>query len=60
MSDTEAGKIIDKLQKIRALSRAREYVRQLERELYGEPGKPAVPAEVPRFLSHIIRCGSCE
>jgi hypothetical protein len=60
MSDTEVGKIIDKLQKIRALSRAREYVRQLERELYGEPGKPVVPAEVPRFLSHIIRCGSCE
>jgi hypothetical protein len=52
MSDTEVRKIIDKLQKIRTLSRAREYVRQLERELYGEPGKPAVPAEVPRFLSH--------
>jgi hypothetical protein len=60
MSDTEVRKIIDKLQKIRALSRAREYVRQLERELYGEPGKPVVPAEVPRFLGHIIRCGSCE
>jgi hypothetical protein len=52
MSDTEVRKIIDKLQKIRALSRAREYVRQLERELYGEAGKPAAPADVPRFLSH--------
>jgi hypothetical protein len=51
MSDTEVRKIIDKLQKIRALSRAREYVRQLERELYGEAPKPAAPAEVPRFIS---------
>jgi hypothetical protein len=45
-------KLIDKLQKIRALRRAREYVRQLERELCGEAGTPAAPAEVPRFLSH--------
>jgi hypothetical protein len=51
MSDTEVRKIIDKLQKIRALNRAREYVRQLERELYGEAPTPAAPAEVPRFLS---------
>ena len=52
MSDTEVCKIIDKLQKIRALSRARECVRQLERELYGEARTAAAPAEVPRFLSH--------
>jgi len=51
MRHTEVRKIIDKLQKIRALSRAREYVRQLERELYGEARTPAVPVDVPRFLS---------
>jgi hypothetical protein len=52
MSDTELRKVIDKLQKIRALSRARECVRRLERELYGEEAPtPTVPAEVPRFLS---------
>lgn len=47
MSDSEAHKILDKLQKIRALRRAREYVKQLEWELYGKAGKPAAPAEVP-------------
>ena len=50
MGDTEVAKIIDKLQKIRALKRARETVRQLERELYGAAGKPASAAEVPAFL----------
>ena len=50
MGDTEVVKIIDKLQKIRALKRAREAVRQLERELYGAVGKPAAAVEVPRFL----------
>lgn len=52
MSDSEVRKVIDKLQKLRALSRARERVRQLERELYGDLAKPqdsAVP--VPQFLS---------
>ena len=51
MGDTEVVKIVDKLQKIRALKRAREAVRQLERELYGAPGNPAAVAEVPRFLN---------
>ncbi len=51
MSDSEVRKIIDKLHRLRELSRARERVRQLERELYGEPHKPTEPAQVPQFLS---------
>jgi cob(I)alamin adenosyltransferase len=51
MGDTEVAKIVDKLQKIRALKRAREAVRQLERELYGAVSKPAAAVEVPRFLN---------
>jgi len=51
MSDSEVRKVIDKLSKLRALSRARERVRQLERELYGEQSKREEPAAVPEFLS---------
>jgi hypothetical protein len=51
MSDSEVSKIIDKLRKLRALSRARERVRQLERELYGDSSKPEDPRAVPEFLS---------
>jgi len=51
MSDSEVHKIIEKLSKLRALTRARERVRQLELELYGEPQKPTEPAQVPPFLS---------
>jgi hypothetical protein len=50
MSDSEVRKIIDKLHKLRALSHARQCVRRLERELYGEPAKPQDPAAVPQFL----------
>lgn len=52
MSDGEVQKIIDKLQKLRALSQARERVRQLERELYGAAAKPREPPPVPEFLCH--------
>jgi hypothetical protein len=51
VSDTDVRKIIDKLSKLRALSRARERVRQLERELYGESSQPAEPSVLPEFLS---------
>jgi hypothetical protein len=51
MSESEVRKIIDKLQKLRALSRARERVRQLERELYGEGAKAQEPPRLPEFLS---------
>lgn len=51
MSDSEVRKIIDKLGKLRALSRARERVRQLEHELYGDASRPEPPLAVPEFLS---------
>jgi hypothetical protein len=51
VSDIEVRKIIDKLQKLRALNRARELVKQLERELYGQAAKPQGPPQIPEFLS---------
>ena len=50
MVDHDAEKIIDKLQKLKALRHARERVRQLERELNGEPVKPESPPQLPEFL----------
>ena len=50
MVDHEVEKIIDKLQKLRALRQARERVRQLERELNGEPAKPESVTHLPEFL----------
>jgi len=40
MVDREVEKLVDKLQKLRALRCAREWVRQLERDVNGEPAKP--------------------
>ena len=51
MSDSEVSTIIDKLRKLRALSHARERVRQLERELYGDSSKPEDPRALPELLS---------
>jgi hypothetical protein len=50
MTDSEAKKIVDKLHKLRALRRARERVRQLERELNGAPARPEDPPRIPEFL----------
>lgn len=50
MVDQEVEKIVDKLQKLRALRHARECVRPLERELNGEPAKPERPQQLPEFL----------
>lgn len=50
MVDREVEKIVGKLQKLRALRHARERVRQLERELNGEPAKPERPQHLPEFL----------
>jgi hypothetical protein len=50
MGDSQLDKIVDKLQKLRALRRARERVRQLERELNGAPAKPETPPHLPEFL----------
>ncbi len=61
MNAIEVSRVVDKLQKIRALTRAREYVRPFERELYGEAAKAAAPAGIPRrFLSGSSRCGPYE
>jgi hypothetical protein len=50
MVDHQVEKIVDKLQKLRALSRARERVRQLERELSGEAAKGESAPHLPEFL----------
>ena len=54
MVDHEVQKIVDKLQKLRALRHARERVRQLERELSGEPAKREEPVRLPEFLRQDI------
>jgi len=51
MGESDVRKVIDKLSKLRALSRARERVRQLERELYGDSSEPEERYVVPEFLS---------
>jgi hypothetical protein len=50
MVDHEVEKVVDKLQKLRALRHARERVRQLERELNGELAKPEGAPHLPEFL----------
>jgi uncharacterized coiled-coil protein SlyX len=50
MVDQVVQKIVDKQQKLRALRHARERVRQLERELSGEPPKREAPPHLPEFL----------
>jgi hypothetical protein len=50
MSDDELEQVIGKTRKFRELRRARERVRQLERELRGEHPKPQAPIYVPEFL----------
>jgi hypothetical protein len=50
MSDYELEPIIRKRHQFRKLALARERVKQLERELRGEPVKPEDPPFVPQFL----------
>ena len=50
MVDHEVEKLVDKLQKLRALRCARERVRQLERELNAEPVKPESAPHLSEFL----------
>jgi hypothetical protein len=50
MVDTGMALIFDKLQKLRELRRARDRVRQLERELSGEPARPVEAPSIPTFL----------
>jgi hypothetical protein len=50
MVDSGMEKIIDKLQKLGELRRARVRVRQLERELSGESARPLEAPSIPEFL----------
>jgi hypothetical protein len=50
MSDEELGQVIAKRRKLKELRRARERVRQLERQLRGEPARPEESTYVPEFL----------
>jgi plasmid stabilization system protein ParE len=52
--DTDLEKIVDKLHKLRALRQARERVRQLERELNGEPPRSEDRPHVPEFLAQRV------
>jgi len=54
MVDHVVQKIVDKQQKLRALRHARKRVRQLERELSGEPAKSEEPPHLPEFLRQDI------
>jgi hypothetical protein len=51
MIDTELEKLIGKALKLKELSLAKARVRQLERELRGEPAKPEEPPYIPEFLA---------
>jgi hypothetical protein len=52
MIDTELEKVIGKALKLKELNRAKARVRQLERELRGEPARPEEPPYIPEFLVH--------
>jgi hypothetical protein len=50
MSEDQLQQIVGKASKLNELRRAKDRVRQLERELRGEPVKPKEPDYVPEFL----------
>jgi hypothetical protein len=50
MTDDQASRVVSKLQTLNELRRARERVKQLERELRGEPKKFEGPIYIPEFL----------
>jgi hypothetical protein len=50
MSHDELQQVIGKARMFKELRRARERVRQLERELRGEPARPEESTWVPEFL----------
>ena len=52
MSTEELEQIVAKARKLRELRRARERVRQLERQLRGEPTRPEEQTYIPKFLTH--------
>jgi hypothetical protein len=50
MSHDELQTIVGKARRFKELRRAKERVRQLERELRGEPAKPEESPWIPEFL----------
>jgi hypothetical protein len=50
MSDDELQQVIGKARMFKELRRAKERIRQLERELRGEPARPEESTWVPEFL----------
>jgi len=50
MMQDDLEQIVGKARKLHELRRARNRVRQLERELRGEPVKPEEPDYIPEFL----------
>jgi hypothetical protein len=57
MSDDQLTEIVSKRQKLNELRRAKERVKQLERELRGEPRKLAGPVYIPEFLRRQVGSG---
>ena len=55
MSAEELTLIVAKARKVQELQRARARVRQLERELSGEPGTAEEPPHIPAFLRAHLR-----
>jgi hypothetical protein len=60
MSDDELERVIGKARRLKELRRAKERVRQLERELRGEPAKPHEPTWVPEFLRVQVSSGPAQ
>jgi uncharacterized membrane protein len=54
MSEDQLVLIITKARKLRELQRARARVRQLERELEGEPATPEQSPDIPEFLTRPV------
>jgi hypothetical protein len=57
MNDYELEQIIGKARRLKELRRAKQRVRQLERELRGGPPRPEEPAWVPEFLRTQVSSG---
>jgi hypothetical protein len=60
MSDDELQRVIGKARRLKELRRAKERVRQLERELRGEPAKPQESIWVPEFLRVQVSSGRAQ